>query len=552
MKRVKRYLWTRLIVKLILLGLFSQGCGSATVGSSSSSESAGSSGSSGASVASPSAMSVGDISIVSLGAGSASIDFSNTSSSSQFELVLQSQSTSTGSTAYALSDLSGAGKSILSSDPLEDLIDEEEGDDNIASDFHQMLRLEEEYNLSEPFYGAEEPVAEAGVGKSVGKSISPSISAGSEREFTVLDSLYDVTHTVTITATAKCVNSEVAIYVDNEILSKNPGDLPESDVTSLCSIYESGMPSLDNWFGANSDIDNNGVVIVLITSQVNKLTSGSGGIITGFYFSGDLFGYNLAEIVYMSSPDSGGIYGTTVSNSFAMSNFLPAVFFHEVQHLKSYYQHTVVKGGKSEENWLNEGLSHLTEDLVGYNRENYSRYALFLNSPQSYKLVTTGSPGLAQRGAAYLFLRYLYEQSGKSEGFIKNLVQTKLVGTANVEGAFGGTDSSFNDMDDFLLNWGVAIAYTNRGLTSNRRYTYETRTINQTTANYEGVCMVCSAGDGRGTFLSGPNVGSFSASGSYALNGGTSRFLSLGSKPSSIDISGSTSTKPAAVILRIK
>lgn len=549
MRRVKRYLWKQLIVKLILVGLFLQGCGGSTGGTSSSSSTTGGA-SGGATVTAPSDMAVGDIFPVSLSGGSASINFANVSSGSKFELILQSQATSGGSVSYVLSDSEGIGKSLVLDDVVEELIAEEI--DDPAADFHQMLRLEEETNLNEAFYGGEEPVATEGVGKSVAKGIGPAISVGTKRDFIVLDSLTDVTRTVTVTATAKCVNSEVAVYVDNEILTTNPNDLPDSDIDSLCVIYETGMPSLDTWFGANSDIDNNGVIIALITSQVNKLTSGSGGIITGFFYSGDLFGYNLAEIVYMSTPDSAGVYGTAVSNSFSMSNFLPAVLFHEVQHLKSYYQHTVVAGGVSEENWLNEGMSHLTEDLVGYNRENYSRYSLYLNSPQSYNLVTTSSPGLAQRGGSYLFMRYLYEQSGKSTSFLQRLLKTGKTGTTNVVAAFNGSDTGFDDMGDFLLNWGIALAYTNRGLTSNSRYTYQMRTLNSTTGNYMGVCMICVASDGRGTFLSGPNFGSYSSNGSYALTGGSSRFLSIGTTPTSIQITAGSSSSPTAVLLRIK
>ena len=119
--------------------------------------------------------------------------------------------------------------------------------------------------------------------------------------------------------------------------------------------------------------------------------------------------------------------------------------------------------------------------------------------------------------------------------------------------AYNGSDTAFDDMDDFLLNWGIALAYTNRGLTTNGRYTYNIRTINATTGNYEGVCLICNASDGRGTILVGPKYSSFSSGTGYILTGGSSRFLSIGSStPGTLNIAGNTSSSPAAVLLRVK
>ena len=51
-------------------------------------------------------------------------------------------------------------------------------------------------------------------------------------------------------------------------------------------------------------------------------------------------------------------------------NSYRSLLAHEFQHLISFNQHVLLRpGGDSEVSWLNEGMSHVTEDLVGDHRE---------------------------------------------------------------------------------------------------------------------------------------------------------------------------------------
>ncbi|OGQ14747.1 MAG: hypothetical protein A2979_07910 [Deltaproteobacteria bacterium RIFCSPLOWO2_01_FULL_45_74] len=537
----------------LALLLLCASCGGGGSGGGAAAQTAGGGG--GSVQSSPSSMSVGDIANASFSGGSASISFSGASGT--YELLLQSQATDGATRAVSVSALSAAGKALGLPNPLEDsAIEGQPFSAQVQLD--ALLRDEERFLLSAPWDGGASK--SLGVSKSGGgggnENINVAWSVDDTDTFRVLSSLTDVTSYNTITATVKCVNSTVAIFIDDEILSTNPTDLPQADIDTLCSQYATSLATVSSLFGTFSDINADGVAVALITPVVNRLTSGGGGIVTGFFYSGDLFARsgsipasNAREIVYLLSPDSDGIYGTAVSNAFAMSNFLPAVFPHEIQHLISYYQHTIARSGDSEEDWLNEGLSHLAEDLVGYGRENYSRYDLYLASPQSYSLVSS-STGLAQRGASYLFLRYLYERTGKSATFLSNLVQTTNTGTSNVVNAFTSPSSDFDSFGEFLSRWAVALAYTNRGLTSSSDFMYNARTFNSTTGNYEGVCMVCSASDGRSTVLDGPSFGTYSSSTSYNIKGSTTRFLRLSSVPASLNLSASTAAVPAAIVLR--
>lgn len=541
-----------LLLAAFLFALSHCGGGGGGGGSGSGGGGGGSGGGGGGSVASsPAGMSVGDAVF-----GSGSVSFGGASGS--YELLVQSQATSGSTNTITVTSVGGAGKSFA----LTEL--EEEPESELSEDLstshtllENTLRGEEDFLINAPWNEEISQTTPEAAGQD--SETSAALTVGSQETFRVLNSLTDVTQYVEVTAQVMCVNGEVAVYVDTEVLNNNPGDLPQSDIDTLCDIYRRDLPAERDFFGGYPDINGDGVVTALITSQINKLGGSGGGIITGFFYSGDLFARsssipssNQREIVYLVAPDSAGLYGPRVSRGFAMSNFLPAVFFHEVQHLISYYQHTIVRTGSSEASWLNEAMSHLAEDLVGYGRENYSRYRLYLASPQSYALVSSGGPNLAQRGAGYLFLRYLYEQSGKSAVFLRNLIQTSATNVSNIEQAFPSAPSDFDEMEEFLRNWVVALGYTNRSLTSGTRFQYQPRTTNATTGNYEGVCMICNAGDGRGTTLTGPAYGTFSDSTIYSVRGTGTRFLRVSPVPSSISISGSSGAVPQAIILRTR
>jgi hypothetical protein len=112
---------------------------------------------------------------------------------------------------------------------------------------------------------------------------------------------------------------------------------------------------------------------------------------------------------------------------------------------------------QDEEGWLNEGLAHVVEDLHGYSWSNLDyRISAFLSAPERYQLVVPDyfHAGLfrshGHRGAAYLFLRWCCDLYG--DNLLKQLVQTNLAGTANLEAA---THQRFADL---FRQWTTALA----------------------------------------------------------------------------------------------
>ncbi|MFH1653009.1 MAG: hypothetical protein ABIE74_03035 [Pseudomonadota bacterium] len=496
-------------------------------------------------VSSPAEMGIGDIMVIDfVDMEEAAFDFAGVDESSQFIMIVGSLSTSGQGSSIKLNSEGSisVGEDI---DPLvKSVVAGDDGYD-ASSILSSWLRAAE-YELStlDPI----EPSVDKGM-----KSVMKSVGVGDTRDFRVLNSLSSLSNYTTITAELKCIDSHVLLYVDQNATSEM---LDDDDIDYLCAEYERATAFEYQLYGEPSDIDDNGKTIALITPQVNRLGGMAGGIITGFFYAADLYSRtesnpvsNEGEVMYLMSPDPEGDFGYPISHNFAINNLLSAVFPHELQHAISYNQHVLVRGGSPESGWLNEGMSHFTEDLVGYNRENPSRFSLYLSGPENVGVVAGSSPNLQERGAAYLFVRFLYEQSSDPEGFLRNLEQSDLSGVDNLEQAFDGPEN-FSAFSELMARWTIALAMTDRGISSDPRYTYRPRTVNSVTGNWDGVCMICEAEDGRSTELTGPHLNSLNGSSSATVDGSAAKFYEITSVPDVIDLAATVSNGSYAVLIR--
>ena len=370
-------------------------------------------------------------------------------------------------------------------------------EESAESQFHQYLMEMGTYFKESGEY----PMA----GTSRFAGLAKTVAVGDTKSFKVLSSLSSLSQTKTVQATLRVKTSDLLIYVDNEAAS----EIQDVDVENLATDFgDIALPLERELFGRESDVNGDGTMTILMTPVLNRMAS-SGGLVTGFFYPLDLFvqeNSNQMEIFYTLVSDPQGKFGPSLSVDFTINNILPGVLAHEYQHMTSYQQHVFVNGGSTEVSWANELLSHFSEDITGFGKENPSRVRLGLASPQTSPLTPATSPGLAERGMGYLFIRYLYEQSPDGDAFISRLYQTSDTGRSNIEQAFAGTSSDFDDFDDFVKNWSMAVALSDTNATTNPRYNYEPRTIHPETGNYMGICLRCDTQDGRGTVLSGPAV----------------------------------------------
>lgn len=501
-------------------------------------------------VDSPEELNVGDLLMLDLNATSKSLDFGKVDNDAEFVLVVSNVSATSGNlTVQINNNLTESSLEVGKAMTVSEFDADHDEAVNITESFHNVLRVREAGIV---------PVTESAE-LSLSKSengLAYAISSGDTETFKILSSVTSSTATSDLTAKAECVRDGFVFYVDERVT----GDMITStDLGMLCDQFDATFNRQIELFGGIPDVDKNGKLMVLFTPGVNNLGASGGGIITGFFSASDLYpatssnpASNEGEILYIVVPDPQGKYGTPISNSFGVSNLLPPVLVHEMQHLQNYNQHVLQGGSLSEESWLNEGLSHLAEDLFGQNQENPSRYGIFLKSPHSYPLVTSGAPGIASRGASYLFLRYLYEQHTDGELFVKSLLRSKLRGIQNVEVSFGGTAEDFDQFGEFLLRWSLALALTDLNLTSDARYIYEARVYNTTTGQFSGVCLVCDPQDGRGTTLTGIGKSPLSGVQTVAIKPTVSRFYTVGASDD-IDFSQfSSGGSGAAALIRTR
>jgi hypothetical protein len=293
---------------------------------------------------------------------------------------------------------------------------------------------------------------------------------GSQRTFKVCTSL-DCSSTASVTASAEVVGAHNAIYLD--LLAPPTGGFALPDLQQLSTQFDDVLYPVDTLaFGSPSDIDGNGMVIILLTPRVNALVGRpdcQSSFVTGYFLAADLApatrgSWNNGEVFYAMVPDLSG----TVSCGHAANSvmrLIPPTFIHEFQHMISFNQHVLARRGAIEVLWLNEAMSHLAEELGGRHYDSlgmdstaarfhtgnlYNAY-LYLLNPAAWAMVTTaGTDDLQSRGGQWLFVRYLVDQYGA--GTSQRLEQTSLTGAANVVSAAGNTG-----FPTLLGRWALAL-----------------------------------------------------------------------------------------------
>jgi hypothetical protein len=275
----------------------------------------------------------------------------------------------------------------------------------------------------------------------------------------------------------------------------NPtGGFTNAEYQSIGVTFDTLVDPMDTrYFGAPSDIDNNGHVVIFFTKAVNDLTpASSSSYVGGFFFARDLFPLastptldgcptsNVGEMFYLMVPDP------TRSSVFSKTNVTRVVIStlgHEYQHLINAARRLYVNTAADdfEEVWLNEGLSHVAEELLFYESSklqpranidvttirrsqayvdafnnflaaNFGRYESYLEDPSDFSPFVDND-SLETRGATWSFLRYAADQRATSDGdFWFKLVNSTTTGIANLNQVLGTNALAV------ARNWSVSVA----------------------------------------------------------------------------------------------
>ncbi len=320
-----------------------------------------------------------------------------------------------------------------------------------ASAFHGRLRSAEAAIAGRPYEPAPPRILNAVHAPVVGESRSFQVCAS-----TSCDSF------VAVSATAQAVGSRTAVYLDDAVPAA--GFTP-ADLADLGQLFEQYIYPIDTTaFGGETDLDGNGVVVLLLSDAVNALSgSCDNGVILGYFFGLDLQpaepGSNGGEVLYSRVPDAAN--PACRADRERILRTAPPNLIHELQHLINYGQRVVQRGGSAEHVWLNEGLSHFAEELGGRGIPDgpvqggaISRQAQFLEldlnnaseylfEPEASYLVTPGSSlgSMGERGANWLFVRWLGDQLAPGDvtatALTRALTAAPETGAANVAARAG-------------------------------------------------------------------------------------------------------------------
>jgi hypothetical protein len=243
----------------------------------------------------------------------------------------------------------------------------------------------------------------------------------------------------------------VRVYLDRQTSPSDPAPGLIDEIIRL--LDEEIIPRSREVLGEHADIDGDGKLAVLVTSWLGRLRGGTTSL-DGFVRASDFqpevdvpFG-NRADVIYLNTSAQPG-------------PALKALLAHEYTHAVCFSRRLSRAGHAVslpvEEDWLNEAIAHVAENLHEGGWSNLDRrIARFLETPgvsplavrDYYRAGLWRDPGC--RGATYLFLRYCADQFG--DGLLRDLVNDPAVGKRNLERA---TQTSFSEL---FRHWTIALA----------------------------------------------------------------------------------------------
>jgi hypothetical protein len=251
-------------------------------------------------------------------------------------------------------------------------------------------------------------------------------------------------------------------------------------------------------------MDSNGRVAILFTPGVNVIPAPPGATVGGLFAARDLFPANPAdgcvasnegEMFYMPVPDPNQTINDKYRDKASMSTGILGILVHELQHLINAGRRIYVNNASDfEEVWLNEGLSHIAEELLYYRisgnqplsninlsvlqssqaqldaannylLDNMFRLSLFMAAPELNSPFSQ-TDGLAMRGGIWQLLRYSADRKGGSQQSTWSaLVNSAIEGQANFNAVFG-------DIIAMSRDWAVAQFTDDAGLNVSATHTH--------------------------------------------------------------------------------
>ncbi len=277
------------------------------------------------------------------------------------------------------------------------------------------------------------------------------------------------------------------------------------DFQQLSNVFDQDIYASDvAYFGAPTDVDNNGRVVIVTTKEVNKSKNVLGFVVsTDLASASDCLASNEGELYYGRAPDPDGLYESPAPYQLATARKDAQVLIaHEFTHVIQFGRRGTYPGAQVFQSvWEMEGQATLAQEVVGHDLngrttgQNYGASVAFPpnDSPEiawyvpgftdlavyyGFKSQTESvaaapeqcswldlagngntGPCLSGRevyGVPWLFLRWLSDQfgpsvSGGEAGVQKALIDNTRRGYDNVENVTGVK------IDTLLAQWAAAL-----------------------------------------------------------------------------------------------
>lgn len=281
------------------------------------------------------------------------------------------------------------------------------------------------------------------------------------------------------------------------------GGFTDAELTTFGAMFDTLAYAIDtSYFGKETDIDENGKVIIFFTPGINSIPSPPGSFVGGLFSGRDLFSAtvgegceasNEGEMFYMPVPDPNSTINGNYTNKTTLSRIAVGTLAHEFQHLINAGRRIYVSDAAGfEQVWLNEALSHIAEEALyfrvagqasmtninvndvrtsqatvdafnAYEVQNFGRYRSYLAAPSSFSPFSL-TDGLEMRGAAYTLLRYATDFKGGNErATFFALVNATTSGRTNFNAVFG-------DLTTTVRDWAMANFLDDLNLPSPAKY----------------------------------------------------------------------------------
>jgi hypothetical protein len=267
--------------------------------------------------------------------------------------------------------------------------------------------------------------------------------------------LDDRRHYVRVVARLVGEGRKVRVYLDQQ---QQPRELSSGLIDDVVHLLDDDLlPAFRQQVGGFRDVDGDGKLTVLLSPWLGKLQGGKtslGGFVRKSDFRNDVESpfSNHCDMMYLNSNLTTGPHLKTL----LVHEFMHAVSFSA--RLPSAVHPT---GLPDEEDWLNEAIAHLAENLNGGGWSNLDyRISRYLSQPQQFSLVVDDyyHAGLWRnhgcRGATYLFLRWCVDEFGVD--MLKQLIHAPGRGRENLELATG------LEFDELFRRWTIALYLSNR------------------------------------------------------------------------------------------